>query len=131
LGKGLDPNTTPVSQVMTRNPSCVQSSDGAMDALLQMVEGGFRHLPVINGQGAIAGVLDIAKCMYDAISRLERAQEKKKAQGGSAQPDVAAAVTAQLVASAGTSGLDLNTLQVYPFVCAFWGVRPSVYVVCV
>jgi CBS domain-containing protein len=104
LGKGLDPNTTPVSQVMTRNPSCVQSSDGAMDALLQMVEGRFRHLPVLGDKGDIAGVLDIAKCLYVAISRLERAQEKL----GSSKAD---AVTQLSYLASSGGGLDLNSLE--------------------
>ena len=37
-----------------------------------MVERRFRHLPVLDADGAVVGVLDIAKCLYDAISRLER-----------------------------------------------------------
>ncbi|RRT38589.1 hypothetical protein B296_00048534 [Ensete ventricosum] len=38
----------------------------------------FRHLPVVEN-GEVIALLDIAKCLYDAISRLERTAEKGKA----------------------------------------------------
>jgi CBS domain-containing protein len=53
--------------------------DSAMNALLIMVENRFRHLPVTDENGAVVGCLDIAKCLNDAISKLERAQEKSGA----------------------------------------------------
>lgn len=40
--------------------------------------GKFRHLPVVES-GEVVALLDIAKCLYDAIARLERAAEKGKA----------------------------------------------------
>ena len=36
-----------------------------------MVGNRFRHLPVLDEAGANAGLLDIAKCLYEAISALE------------------------------------------------------------
>ena len=73
----LSASATLVSSVMTANPTCVTMSDSAMDALVTMVENRFRHLPVTDDNGAIVGVLDIAKCLNDAITKLERSQEKK------------------------------------------------------
>lgn len=61
---------------MTVNPTCVSMNHSAMDALVTMVENRFRHLPVTDEKGAIVGCLDIAKCLNDAISKLERAQDK-------------------------------------------------------
>ncbi len=46
---GLVPENTLVSAVMTRSPSCVSPNDVALDALAKMVEGRFRHLPVVKG----------------------------------------------------------------------------------
>nr|XP_010926835.1 CBS domain-containing protein CBSCBSPB1 isoform X2 [Elaeis guineensis] len=43
-----------------------------------MVQGKFRHLPVVEN-GEVIALLDIAKCLYDAIARMERAAEKGKA----------------------------------------------------
>ncbi|RWV86338.1 hypothetical protein GW17_00051779 [Ensete ventricosum] len=69
---------TPVSKVMTRNPIFVLSDTLAEEALQKMVLGKFRHLPVVEN-GEVIALLDITKCLYDAIARLERAAEKGKA----------------------------------------------------
>lgn len=42
------------------------------------LSGKFRHLPVVEN-GEVIALLDIAKCLYDAIARMERAAEKGKA----------------------------------------------------
>ena len=72
IALGLDPEVTAVTEAMTAAPKCVRVDDSAVDALTLMVERRFRHLPVLDAQGAVVGVLDIAKCLYDAISRFER-----------------------------------------------------------
>ncbi|XP_020261085.1 CBS domain-containing protein CBSCBSPB1-like isoform X1 [Asparagus officinalis] len=69
---------TPVSKVMTRSPVFVLSDTLAVEALQKMVQGKFRHLPVVEN-GEVIALLDIAKCLYDAIARMERAAEKGKA----------------------------------------------------
>ncbi|XP_051148106.1 CBS domain-containing protein CBSCBSPB5-like isoform X2 [Andrographis paniculata] len=69
---------TPVSKIMTRNPIFVLSDTLAVEALQKMVQGKFRHLPVVEN-GEVIAILDIAKCLYDAIARMERAAEKGKA----------------------------------------------------
>ncbi|THG20531.1 hypothetical protein TEA_023413 [Camellia sinensis var. sinensis] len=65
-------------QVMTRNPAFVLSDTLAVEALQKTVLGKFRHLPIVESGEAIA-LLDIAKCLYNAIARMERAAEKGKA----------------------------------------------------
>jgi CBS domain-containing protein len=72
IAEGLDPRQTAVAQVMTREPQCVQSSVSMIDALTKMVQNHFRHLPVMEEE-RIIGVLDIAKCLYDALQKLELA----------------------------------------------------------
>jgi hypothetical protein len=42
------------------------------------VAGKFRHLPVVEN-GEVVALLDITKCLYDAIARMERAAEKGNA----------------------------------------------------
>ena len=59
---------------MTKSPKCVQQDDSALDALELMVAHRFRHLPVLDRDGAVVGLLDIAKCLYEAISALEQVQ---------------------------------------------------------
>jgi hypothetical protein len=43
-----------------------------------LAPGKFRHLPVVEN-GEVIALLDIAKCLYDAIARMERAAEKGRA----------------------------------------------------
>lgn len=78
VARELNLDETPVSKVMTRNPVFVLSDTLAVEALQKMVQGKFRHLPVVEN-GEVIALLDITKCLYDAISRLERAAEKGKA----------------------------------------------------
>jgi len=75
VAKRVDPENTPISAVMTPSPTVVSTSDLAMDALTIMVENHFRHLPVIDDDGAVVGLLDIGKCLNDAISKLEKSEE--------------------------------------------------------
>lgn len=78
IARELKLEETPVSKVMTRNPLFVLAETLAVEALQKMVQGKFRHLPVVEN-GEVIALLDIAKCLYDAIARMERAAEKGKA----------------------------------------------------
>ncbi|KAL8474571.1 hypothetical protein ACS0TY_031142 [Phlomoides rotata] len=78
IARELNLEETPVSKVMTRNPVFVLSDTLAVEALQKMVQGKFRHLPVVE-HGEVIALLDITKCLYDAIARMERAAEKGKA----------------------------------------------------
>ncbi|CAA2978717.1 CBS domain-containing CBSCBSPB1-like [Olea europaea subsp. europaea] len=78
VAREVNLDETPVSKVMTRNPVFVLSDTLAVEALQKMVQGKFRHLPVVDN-GEVIALLDIAKCLYDAIARMERAAEKGKA----------------------------------------------------
>ncbi|KAM7523506.1 hypothetical protein LguiA_013408 [Lonicera macranthoides] len=78
IAEELRPDQTIVSKVMTRNPIFVTSDSLAIDALQKMVQGKFRHLPVVEN-GEVIALLDITKCLYDAISRMEKAAEQGSA----------------------------------------------------
>ncbi|KAK1589344.1 hypothetical protein Q3G72_032927 [Acer saccharum] len=78
IAEGLRPEQTIVSKIMTRNPIFVTSDSLAIEALQKMVQGKFRHLPVVEN-GEVMAILDITKCLYDAISRMEKAAEQGSA----------------------------------------------------
>ncbi|KAJ1386623.1 PB1 domain [Sesbania bispinosa] len=78
VAEGLQPEETTVSKVMTRNPIFVTSDTLAIEALQKMVQGKFRHLPVVEN-GEVIAMLDITKCLYDAISRVEKAAQQGSA----------------------------------------------------
>lgn len=65
LAKALDPVKTKVSSVMTPNPRCVPPETKVDEAVLIMIERGFRHLPIISAAGKIMGVFSVR----DALPR--------------------------------------------------------------
>jgi CBS domain-containing protein len=108
----VDPKITCVDVVMTKNPKCVQEDDSALDALEMMVDNRFRHLPVMDKKGTVMGLLDIAKCLYDAISALERVQVDSEV-SGSEKTSATAVSDAMMMAmkAAGSSSKKGNKLQ--------------------
>ncbi|KAH8046635.1 hypothetical protein JL722_13528 [Aureococcus anophagefferens] len=78
VAEGLDLAATPVERIMTRGPTCVRAGDGAIDALRSMVSNRFRHLPVLGDTGAIVGVLNIHRCLYEAIEKIEKLEASAK-----------------------------------------------------
>ncbi|GJJ72844.1 hypothetical protein EMPS_05202 [Entomortierella parvispora] len=78
VSEGLDIRNTLISQVMTKNPFCVTTDTNATEALNKMVNGGFRHLPCLNTDGEVVGLLDITKCLYEALEKLEKAHQSSK-----------------------------------------------------
>ncbi len=65
LAKALNPETTTVADVMTRSPYCVGPETLVSDAVLIMIERGFRHLPIVTPAGKIIGVFSVR----DALPR--------------------------------------------------------------
>jgi CBS domain-containing protein len=56
LAKALNPATTLVPKVMTPHPQCVGPEMRVADAVVIMIERGFRHLPVVVDGTKILGV---------------------------------------------------------------------------
>ncbi|KAI8975608.1 hypothetical protein BDF20DRAFT_879615 [Mycotypha africana] len=73
VADNLDARSITVADIMTKNPICVTADTSAQDALNLMVSRGFRHLPVCNEEGDIFGLLDITKCIYEALHKMEKA----------------------------------------------------------
>ncbi len=46
-----------VSAVMTTRPATVEEQASLADAAIEMVGGGFRHVPVVNGDGRLVGMI--------------------------------------------------------------------------
>lgn len=73
VGTGQKASNITIAEIMTKNPLCARTDTSATDALDLMVRKGFRHLPVMDENQEISGILDITKCFYDAMEKLERA----------------------------------------------------------
>ena len=56
MAKGLGPAGTTISKVMTPHPRCVAPEMRVSDAVLIMIERGFRHLSVVTEGDKILGV---------------------------------------------------------------------------
>ena len=65
LARALDPKQTALAQVMTPHPQCVPPETKVSDAVLIMLERGFRHLPIVDADRKILGVFSIR----DALPR--------------------------------------------------------------
>ena len=66
LARGLDPDKTPVSEVMTADPITIDARRPFKHALQMMVNGGFRHVPVVES-GSVVGVVSAR----DALAELD------------------------------------------------------------
>lgn len=78
VGAGKDAKAHTIEDIMTANPLCARTETSATDALNLMVERGFRHLPVMDENQDIAGVLDITKCFYEAMNKLDRVYQSSR-----------------------------------------------------
>lgn len=78
VGAGIKARDITISEIMTKNPICARTDTSATDALDLMVRKGFRHLPVMDENQDISGILDITKCFYDAMEKLERAYSSSR-----------------------------------------------------
>jgi CBS domain-containing protein len=56
LAEGRDAAETTLAEVMTRHPATMPPASKAIDALRLMSDGGFRHVPVVDG-GRIIGIV--------------------------------------------------------------------------
>ena len=68
LAKAVDPATTHVSAVMTPHPQCIKPETKVADAVLIMIERGFRHLPVVGEGGHIHGVFSVRDALPREVS---------------------------------------------------------------
>lgn len=69
IADGRDPGT-PLSMVMTPDPDTIAGECTAIDALRMMSDGGYRHLPIIDG-GTIVGVVSRGDFKGLELDRLE------------------------------------------------------------
>ena len=66
---GLDAKSTPVSQIMTRDPMTVKPEDPLEACMGLMANRNFRHLPVLEA-GRVVGVVSIGDIVKDMIRQL-------------------------------------------------------------
>ena len=70
LLRNLDVDETVVESVMTTAIVCAQSTQRARDASLLMQRHHIRHLPVLDGEGLLVGVLSIRDLIQDEVEEM-------------------------------------------------------------
>lgn len=78
LAGNLDPDTTKLSQVMVRDPQTIRADRPLGYALQFMIDGGFRHVPVVDANGAPMGMVSARDALGADIVQLERNQELRE-----------------------------------------------------
>ena len=71
VAKRRDPETTPVSDIMTHNPHFISPETTVSDAVLIMQRHNFRHLPIISSTSKILGVFSIRDAMARELVEAE------------------------------------------------------------
>ncbi|MGH7858407.1 MAG: CBS domain-containing protein [Candidatus Binatia bacterium] len=59
VGKRLDPEVTPIDELMTPDPETLSLSAGIMFALNKMSLGGFRHVPLVDESHHPVGIVSV------------------------------------------------------------------------
>jgi CBS domain-containing protein len=71
VSAGLDPKTTPVNEVMTRNPVVVRPEVTVNEAMLVITDRRCRHLPVMD-EGGLRGLISIGDLMSWVVRHQQR-----------------------------------------------------------
>jgi len=71
VAKALDPKTTAASAVMTHNPQSVTPDTKVAEAVLIMIERGFRHLPIVSSAGKIMGIFSVRDALPREVGAAE------------------------------------------------------------
>ncbi|MFN3813440.1 MAG: CBS domain-containing protein, partial [Aquificaceae bacterium] len=62
--KGLDPKTTPLEQVMTKDLFVLDENMGLFEALMFMKDKGVRRYPVVNSEGKLTGFFSLDDVLF-------------------------------------------------------------------
>lgn len=71
LAAGLDADAVKLSEVMTRDPRTIAADRPLNHALHMMFEGGFRHIPVVDG-GRVIGVVSARDALGPEMTQFEK-----------------------------------------------------------
>ncbi len=70
VAPGRDPDRTRLHEVMTKDPDTIGPNAPAIEALRRMRDGGYRHLPVLDG-GRLVGIVSHRDFLGAEQTRLE------------------------------------------------------------
>ena len=77
LADARDPRTTPVGQVMTRDPQTIHPDKPFEEALKLMYEGRFRHVPVVE-DGRPLGIVSVREAIHPDFTALAQVLDTRE-----------------------------------------------------
>jgi len=77
IAAGRDPETTPLVDVMTKEPKTITPDKTFGHAMLMMHEGGFRHVPVIDG-GKLVGMVSSRNALDPDLEEFVFEEHRRK-----------------------------------------------------
>ncbi len=77
VARGLDSTTTPLGEVMTRDPKTIAPEKSYGVAMLLMHENGFRHLPVVQNEAPI-GIVSSRSALDPALEEFVFEERRRK-----------------------------------------------------
>jgi len=72
VARKLDPDKTPISEVMTSPVLVVAAKADPADALQLMIDRHIRHLPLVDDANRVIGILSMRHLMRERIAKLEQ-----------------------------------------------------------
>jgi CBS domain-containing protein len=77
IAVGLDPETTPLVDVMTKEPKTIAPDKTFGHAMLMMHEGGFRHVPVVE-DGKLVGMVSSRNALDPDLEEFVFEEHRRK-----------------------------------------------------
>jgi len=77
IAVGLDPDTTPLADVMTKEPTTITPDKTFGHAMLMMHEGGFRHVPVVEN-GKLVGMVSSRNALDPDLEEFVFEEHRRK-----------------------------------------------------
>jgi CBS domain-containing protein len=77
MAAGLDPDTTPLADVMTKSPKTITPDKSFGHAMLLMHENGFRHVPVIDN-GKLVGMVSSRNALDPDLEEFVFEERRRK-----------------------------------------------------
>jgi CBS domain-containing protein len=77
IAAGLDPETTPLANVMTKEPKTITPDKTFGHAMLLMHEGGFRHVPVLE-DGKLVGMVSSRNALDPDLEEFVFEEHRRK-----------------------------------------------------
>lgn len=77
IAAGLDPETTPLVEVMTKEPQTITPDKTFGHAMLLMHEGGFRHVPVVD-DGKLVGMVSSRNALDPDLEEFVFEEHRRK-----------------------------------------------------